>query len=93
MGTVIKCCSSSRVAKKIIGFTSPYVFAISLLTFAMLSISAITVLIQSVDGWFHAIAQSIASPVYVAFICGTWAFMGDLFSESVRVLVKVWTVM
>lgn len=75
-----------RIANKINDFTSPYVFAIGLVTFAMLSISAITVLLQSGDGWFNAIAQSIAFPVYVALICGTWAFMGDFFSDSVKYL-------
>lgn len=73
-------------------FTSPYVFGLCVLVFAMLSISAITVLIQSVDGWFSAIANSIAFPVYVLLICGTWAFVGEIFSDSVRVLVGVWLI-
>lgn len=57
--------------------------ALGATAYAMISISVVSLLIQSKDGWLSAIAQSIVWPVYILLIMGVWSMIGQMLSESV----------
>lgn len=57
--------------------------ALGATAYAMISISVVSLLIQSKDGWLSAIVQSIVWPVYILLIMGVWSMIGQMLSESV----------
>lgn len=81
--SAVTCLIHRRITDQFNSFMSPYIFVLSISSYIMISISGVSILIQSKDGWFSAIAHSIVFPVYVALVVGIWALIGEMLTDSV----------
>lgn len=65
------------------GVISLYMFMMVNISFLMLSVSGLSCLLELDDGVFQAVAKNITYPLYVLTIFLAWAWIAELYTDSV----------